>query len=744
MSEPGARKKPAGPVRALAGWAWWVGLASALAALRPSDAFQSALLLVLALILGGLGIRLGRVSADLVRGPLGSAVALVSGAVAGASWGRMNLGGWSWEVLAGVVVLAFLSLAARGLLRARFRSRKVGAAGTLAAAITALGLLTGAALVLPDPSRHLVTLALGLALTVGLTAYWSGRFWGQLVLSLSTVCLVLFLLELTGTMILGLEKEAAGPGPQTAVTRPAPGEAGWRRARLERGRAEREAHWNQRCYQGRTININRYGFRGPDFSLEKPEAVYRVLVTGGSVAFGTPGKGDGFTLQGLLEKRLNQTFQLAGVDRKAQVYNLGLPALTSATELSILINLLDTRPDLVIMFTGWNDLTFAHEPGYYSEGQIGLLVPGCGGPGGRAGSGVDQTGFGARNTATIPRAARQLLLLIHELVSDSSRGYRWLTGLGRKSPAPAPTGQTAGASPSGAAPEKPGPGDAGAKAIGADKGVEKFLANVERARLLSEAQGAWFLLAVQPFRHCGPQALAEDQGARMGAIRESYLTLLARLRAQDKIKWVDTTRVSDLMEAMGSFYDSCHFDTEGYGLATEQVWQSLVAHGLVRPLARAGLALFPLEPAAGTGQGGPAAGPWALTLGSGSEATYRIGPGADLVFSLPPGISDAPGGKAFLSTALGAPPWVEAAQEVVIPYRVDLVRADGGSRILAQGEYRVGPDRAKEWLDIRAGVDPSELKDSRVRLRAEDKDKTYRTLHWRQPRLLILGPGESG
>ena len=590
--------------------------------------------------------------------------------------------------------------------------------------MAAFGFLAAPALVLPDPSRHLVTLALATALSAGLAALWGARPKGHAALSLFSVCLVLFALELSGTIALSLKTTAQDLGPERTITRPTPGELGWRRARLEQGRQEREAHWNRRCYDGQTISINSYGFRGRDFSLEKPGNVFRVLMTGGSVAFGTPGGGDGFTLQGQLERRLNRLFGLAGTGRQAEIYNLGLPALTSVTELSILVNLLETRPDLVIMFSGWNDLVFSHEPGYYAEGQIGLLAPGCSGEEvkRRTGWAVDQTAFGARHTATISRSARQLLLLIHERVSDSSRGYRWLTGLGRNLPR-APVGQAPGTMPREAEADLAAPGS-----FPTDKGVERFLANVDRARLLTESQGGRFLLAVQPFRYCGPSALGKNQGARMETIRRSYLNLLERLRGQDRIKWVDTTLESDLMEVMDSFYDSCHFDDEGYALASENVWQSLLSQELVQPLE--GVSRLPLKPA---GEGGQAA-PWALSLGKRSEAVYKVKPGNTLVLEA----KEAPQGRVFLLTALGGPPWAVLSQKTEIPFRVELVQADGTETVLAQGVYPAGPGRAESWQDIRVELDRDDLAEGSIRLIAGGKSGPYENLYWQKPVLVAL------
>ena len=43
---------------------------------------------------------------------------------------------------------------------------------------------------------------------------------------------------------------------------------------------------NEPNQQFPTLNINSYGFRGPEITIEKPDNVYRIFFIGGSTAFG--------------------------------------------------------------------------------------------------------------------------------------------------------------------------------------------------------------------------------------------------------------------------------------------------------------------------------------------------------------------------------------------------------------------------------------------------------------------------
>ncbi|MBW1711834.1 MAG: hypothetical protein JRJ59_01630 [Deltaproteobacteria bacterium] len=714
-------KPPANWLLRLAGLLWWLALAAGLGGnpLGPGPR--------LFLWLAGLGLLAilfaawGKLRRLVFEGRLGWLTALAAGAAWGATWAWLNMGLRPLGLIAIGLFFAALALMGRGLV-ARFfevKGQDQGVALARASALCSLGFLVVPALFLTDPSRHLASLVLALCLFASLAAASRGLRLGQVALILVSLSFLVYLLELSGTIALGID---ADEKQVVAAARPAANEMDWRRAKLETARAEQEAHWFERCYQGRAISINSYGFRGREFSAHKPDNVFRVLVSGASVAFGTTASGDALTLQGQLESRLNDLFEAAGTGLKAEVYNLALPALTSAAEVSVLLNLMESKPDLVIMFTGWNDLVFAHEPGYFAPGQMGLLVPGCTArtSRNRVRGEVDQTAFGARHTATISRALKQLVILVHERIADSSKGYAWLTSLGQD-PEPAPDR---------AGPEKL-PDEGGLGRPGQDQvGVERLLANARRAQALAQAQGAGLLLAIQPFRHCGPVEMEKPQKTRMTAIRRSYQVLLARLAGQDELKWVDTTPQGDLMEAMGSFYDTCHFDDEGFALASEAVWRALLDKNLIPPLAE--VRWRPLEPV--PGQEGLK--PWALTIGSQAEATLEVPAGQAVKFKLEDGLEP---GRVLLWTALGGPPWVRLDSAAEVPYQVLLRQADGQERPLAQGVYSLPGPRAQAWQPVRLEIEAADLAGGQIVLIAGQAGTgPFDRLHWRWPSLVVL------
>ena len=96
---------------------------------------------------------------------------------------------------------------------------------------------------------------------------------------------------------------------------------------------------------------NRFGFRGPEPTRDKPAGTLRVVCVGGSTTYGWGTRGDGTaTYPRLLEQALRR--------RKvpAEVLNMGCPGWTT---LASLINFetrgLDFSPDYIIVYHGMND-----------------------------------------------------------------------------------------------------------------------------------------------------------------------------------------------------------------------------------------------------------------------------------------------------------------------------------------------------------------------------------------------------
>lgn len=101
-----------------------------------------------------------------------------------------------------------------------------------------------------------------------------------------------------------------------------------------------------------TLNINSYGFRGPEISKEKPNDLYRIFVVGGSTAFGYGATSDETTIPGFLQKNFDEY----GLDFHVEVINAGTEAAYSTEEAYYIKNiLLQFKPNLIITYSGWND-----------------------------------------------------------------------------------------------------------------------------------------------------------------------------------------------------------------------------------------------------------------------------------------------------------------------------------------------------------------------------------------------------
>jgi len=99
-------------------------------------------------------------------------------------------------------------------------------------------------------------------------------------------------------------------------------------------------------------DINSHGFRTAEFNQKKNADEYRIVITGGSAAFGMNMWNDGKMFDKILEHRLNETS--TGI--KFTVINTGTPGYNSSQEIALFVHYLRKYdPDMIINFTGWND-----------------------------------------------------------------------------------------------------------------------------------------------------------------------------------------------------------------------------------------------------------------------------------------------------------------------------------------------------------------------------------------------------
>ena len=108
---------------------------------------------------------------------------------------------------------------------------------------------------------------------------------------------------------------------------------------------------NEPNQQFPTLNINSYGFRGTEITIEKPENVYRIFFIGGSTAFGQISSSDSKTIPGILESKFHEN----GI-KEVEIVNAGINNANSRSETYLIRNvILEFDPNMLIIYDGWNE-----------------------------------------------------------------------------------------------------------------------------------------------------------------------------------------------------------------------------------------------------------------------------------------------------------------------------------------------------------------------------------------------------
>jgi len=107
------------------------------------------------------------------------------------------------------------------------------------------------------------------------------------------------------------------------------------------------------------VKINKYGFRGKDFEIEKPSDVLRIVTLGASSTFGYHCRYKDtypYILEELLKTKLQIFFKKSKKIKKVEVINLGIPHLRTDNILALFVNeALRLQPDIVTFYEGIND-----------------------------------------------------------------------------------------------------------------------------------------------------------------------------------------------------------------------------------------------------------------------------------------------------------------------------------------------------------------------------------------------------
>jgi len=105
------------------------------------------------------------------------------------------------------------------------------------------------------------------------------------------------------------------------------------------------------------LNINGYGFRGPEIVKEKPDNTVRIFVVGGSTTYSIRALSDQQTIPG----HLQENFDKLQINNKIEVVNAGIPSIASTDELQLVqTKIIQFDPDLIIIYDGSNDLTHSY------------------------------------------------------------------------------------------------------------------------------------------------------------------------------------------------------------------------------------------------------------------------------------------------------------------------------------------------------------------------------------------------
>jgi hypothetical protein len=97
-------------------------------------------------------------------------------------------------------------------------------------------------------------------------------------------------------------------------------------------------------------NVPRLAIRPVAFQADKNRETFRVFVQGGSTAAGYP-YGYGASPAGMLQQRLQRTFP----ERRIEVVTTAVSAVNSYTLLSFSEEIVDQRPDAVVIYAGHNE-----------------------------------------------------------------------------------------------------------------------------------------------------------------------------------------------------------------------------------------------------------------------------------------------------------------------------------------------------------------------------------------------------
>lgn len=272
------------------------------------------------------------------------------------------------------------------------------------------------------------------------------------------------------------------------------------------------------------LTVDSRGYRGPEIE-DLPSGAGRVVVVGGSAAFGYGAPSDADALPARLSERL-----------RLEVVNAAVIGFGSGQELSYLASeLIDLKPRLVLAFDGYNDLSDMLKPGR------ALRAPGFNPLADRLGELAEA---GAAGAGTLPRRLLLLPRIVFRRLAESAGAAALLAGLGERGPSESDIARAAKA----------------------------YARNESMMAAVAAARGARFLCVLQPVSGSNtPKFLVRG-----------YERFRADAKAALAKEGVPVLDLAEEPPARFSFVDGMHLDAAGSAAAADAVARRIASSGLLR------------------------------------------------------------------------------------------------------------------------------------------------------------------
>jgi len=167
------------------------------------------------------------------------------------------------------------------------------------------------------------------------------------VVSVASIILFVILLEACSHLLLWVETRNSSP----LVIEVPPEEP------LIKFIHEPYLHWKSKPFlQTPRFSTNSLGYRGKEWQKQKPDNTLRIIMTGGSAAFGLGASSDDTTIQAYLATYLHDHLPSIRDIEHIEVLNMAQNGYTSSQELIQWREIITLKPDIVIHYTGFNDM----------------------------------------------------------------------------------------------------------------------------------------------------------------------------------------------------------------------------------------------------------------------------------------------------------------------------------------------------------------------------------------------------